>query len=91
MLLRYRKPFGLEQSEQGACCKTLEQSGEAGHGRPMVEVFGLYHKDNAKLLKCFKQGGEMRFALFEVHPDSTEDNQLEESQMWGEPWQSGHI
>lgn len=36
-----------------------------GVGRPaMGEICGLYHKDNGKLVKCFKQGGEIRFAFF---------------------------
>lgn len=36
-----------------------------GVGRPVMGgICGLYHKDNGNLLKCFKEGGEIRFAFF---------------------------
>lgn len=79
---------GAERA-RGACCKTaLEKCGEAGHGRN----FRFYYKDNGKLLKHFKQGGEIRFAFLKHHPDGSKNNRLEGSQIdVGQPWQPGRI
>lgn len=80
--------------EPGQGSMLQDSSGRAWRGWPwlaMVEIFGLYHKDNEKLLKCFKHGYETKFAFFKVHPDGTEDKIGKVPDRCGGTMQSAHI
>lgn len=65
-------PAGVES--KGACCRAPSR----GAGRwVMVETFGLYPKDNGRLLKS---GGETTLAFLKDLSGGSEDNRLGETQ-----------